>query len=115
MTRVQSTDLLLARALARLDAVALGTALGAFFGLLVFLSTVILVIRGGSQVGPTMSLLGQYYIGYTVTLTGSLIGLAYGFATGFLVGSFGAGIYNLSIAIYRWSLQLRASITSFFD
>jgi hypothetical protein len=113
--RIQPSDLLLARALARIDAIALGTALGAFMALLVFLSTIILVIRGGEVVGPTLGLLAHYYIGYTVTLTGSFVGLAYGFVTGFLIGVFTAGVYNFVIAIYRWGLQLRTSISSFFD
>ena len=51
------------------------------------------------MVGPHLSLLGQFFIGYQVTFVGSLIGLAYGFVTGFLVGYCGARIYNFVVGL----------------
>ena len=51
-----------------------------------FLMSVILILKGGPVVGPTLSLLGQYLPGYEVSPRGSLVGLAYGallYRTGF--------------------------------
>ena len=63
-------------------------------GLALFLMTVWLVIKGGPRVGPHLSLLGQYLIGYSVTWTGSVIGLLYGALIGGIVGWMIARIYN---------------------
>jgi hypothetical protein len=53
-----------------------------------------LIVKGGAIVGPHLSLLGQFFIGYRVTFVGSLIGTAYGFVGGFLVGYTVAHLYN---------------------
>jgi hypothetical protein len=78
----------------RLNAKLLGTVLGALFGTLLFLATIILVLKGGELVGLHLALLSNFFPGYRVTLGGSLIGLTYGFAFGFVCGSLLAGIYN---------------------
>ncbi len=52
------------------------------------------MLKGGPVVGPHLKLLGQYFLGYTVTFEGSLIGLAYGFGLGFCLGYLVARIYN---------------------
>ncbi len=64
-----SADELLIQALAKLDKVALGIAVGILFGFSVFAATLILVIKGGNQVGPNLGLLSQYFIGYGLTDT----------------------------------------------
>ncbi len=43
---------------------------------------------------PHLSLLNQYFIGYSVTFVGSLIGFAYAFVIGFASGYLVARIYN---------------------
>ena len=78
----------------RLNALIYGVTLGLFAGLAIFIATNWLVLKGGGVVGPHLSLLGQYFVGYRVTFVGSLIGLAYGFVCGLTVGYFGAVIYN---------------------
>jgi hypothetical protein len=80
--------------LMQLNASIVGLILGLCFGLGLFIATNILVIRGGEIVGPHLSLLGQFFIGYRVTFLGSLIGLVYGFATGFVLGYVFAHLYN---------------------
>ncbi len=77
-----------------LNAKVMGLVLGLVIGLAVFIATNWLVIKGGSQVGPHLRLLSQYFIGYRVSITGSLIGFAYGFAVGTLSGGFIGWIYN---------------------
>jgi len=83
-----------------LNAKAFGLVLGLLCGLLLFMATNWLVLKGGEQVGPHLRLLSQYFIGYRVTFIGSLIGFAYGFAVGTLSGAFIGWIYN-KIAAFR--------------
>lgn len=80
--------------LLHLNAIAYGTVGGLLVGLVVFSTTIWLVIKGGDVVGPHLALLGQYFFGYKVTLFGSLVGFAYGFFYGFVAGYLAATIYN---------------------
>jgi hypothetical protein len=77
-----------------LNTKATGLTLGLICGLGVFLATNWLVLKGGDIVGPHLSLLNQYFIGYRVTFLGSFVGFAYGFAVGAISGSFISWIYN---------------------
>lgn len=81
----------------RLNATVHGLVFGFTFGLIIFIATIWLVIKGGEVVGPNLALLGHFFIGYDVTLLGSFIGFLYGFVTGFVLGSFIAGVYNFII------------------
>jgi hypothetical protein len=83
-----------------LNAKAFGLVLGLLFGIIIFVATNWLVLKGGEQVGPHLQLLCQYFIGYRVTFLGSFIGFAYGFAVGTLSGSFIGWVYN-KIASFR--------------
>ncbi len=80
--------------LLRLNATIHGIVAGLIAGLGIFIATNWLILKGGDVVGPHLSLLGQFFIGYRVTFVGSLIGFAYGFVLGFLVGYFIAKMYN---------------------
>ena len=80
--------------LMRLNGVILGLVLGLLFGFGIFLATIILLIKGGEQVGPHLALLGQFFIGYRVTFGGSLIGFLYGLLSGFIIGYVLASLYN---------------------
>lgn len=72
----------------------LGLALGLICGLVIFIATNWLVIKGGNPVGPHLSLLGQYFIGYKVSFFGSILGFVYGFAVGTMAGALMGWIYN---------------------
>jgi hypothetical protein len=87
--------------LMRLNATVNGIVFGVIFGLVIFVATIWLVIKGGPVVGPNLSLLGQFFIGYDVSFIGSLIGFIYGFITGFIVGYFFAIVYNLIVDLRR--------------
>lgn len=78
----------------RLEAVVQGVAWGLVAGLALFAATNFLVLKGGPVVGPHLSLLRQFFIGYEVTFVGSLIGFAYAFACGFLAGYLVSRVYN---------------------
>jgi hypothetical protein len=73
-------------ALVKLDRIALGVSLGITSGVLLFLATLLLVLKGGDVVGPNLGLLSQYFPGYRVTGAGSVLALGYGFVAGFLAG-----------------------------
>ncbi len=78
----------------QLNAKILGLTLGILFGLIIFIATNWLVIKGGYIVGSHLRLLGQFFIGYKVSFLGSLIGLIYGFITGTIFGVLVGWIYN---------------------
>lgn len=78
----------------RLEAVVQGVAWGLVAGLALFLATNFLVLKGGRVVGPHLSLLRQFFVGYEVTFVGSLIGFAYAFACGFVAGYLVSLVYN---------------------
>ena len=54
-----------------LNAVVQGVSTGLFVGVGLFIVTIWLVLKGGETVGPHLALLGQYFIGYSVTWGGS--------------------------------------------
>jgi hypothetical protein len=78
----------------RLEALVQGVAWGLVSGLGLFLATNWLVLKGGRVVGPHLSLLRQFFIGYEVSFRGSLIGFAYAFACGFIAGYLVSIVYN---------------------
>jgi NhaP-type Na+/H+ or K+/H+ antiporter len=86
-------EIVLTRVL-HLNATIQGIVAGLVLGLAIFVATNWLILRGGDRIGPHLSLLGQFFIGYGVTFTGSLIGFMYGFGSGFIGGYMVATIYN---------------------
>jgi len=70
-------------------------------GIGLFVMTAWLLIRGGPQVGAHLQLLGQYFVGYSVTWAGSLVGAFYGALTGGLVGWAVGTIYNGIVGLRR--------------
>ena len=71
-----------------------GIAFGLVLALGLIAATNLLVIRGGSVVGPHLALLRWYFPGYSVTFVGSLIGSVYAFVVGYGFGRVVATIYN---------------------
>jgi hypothetical protein len=86
-------------AVARIQAGVLALVFGLIGGLSIFLMTVWLLIKGGERVGPHLQLLGQYFIGYSVSWSGSIIGLFYGALLGGLIGWAIGKIYNRIVTI----------------
>jgi uncharacterized membrane protein len=74
----------------RLNAKALGLALGVLWGLTVFLATAWIVFINSP--GDTLAKLGAFYIGYEVSWR-----LGYGFVDGLIGGLLLAWIYNAFI------------------
>lgn len=92
-------EIILKKAL-RMNAVVTGLVTGLIGGFGIFLATNFLLLKGGEVVGPHLSLLSQYFIGYRVTFLGSLVGFAYAFGLGFVAGYGVARTYN-------WILDMR--------
>lgn len=80
--------------LVRLNAKIQGVVVGLIAGVGLFIATNWLVLKGGKSVGRHLSLLGQFFIGYSVTFSGSLVGFAYAFVCGYVIGYSVARIYN---------------------
>ena len=107
--------MLLLRAFAELDSIALGIATGTLCGGTVLAATVALVLKGGEPVGPFLGLLGQYFVGYTVTAAGSIVGLLYGLGAGFALGWLIASLRNLCVKVYLYVVRLRSQLESVHD
>jgi protoporphyrinogen oxidase len=98
----------LAGAFLKLDRGAFGVALGVVCGLALFAATLVLVLRGGANVGATLGLLRNYFPGYRVTPLGSVLGLGYGFLTGFVLGWTTAFFRNLAVFLYMAAAHRRS-------
>jgi tetrahydromethanopterin S-methyltransferase subunit G len=80
--------------LLRLNARAWGIAVGAVFGLILFVATLLLIIEGGPDVGLHLALLGKLLPGYRVTVGGAFIGFGYMFVIGYAIGRVIGIVYN---------------------
>ncbi|MEM7334023.1 MAG: hypothetical protein AAF490_18200 [Chloroflexota bacterium] len=101
MTEQSDLEKIVLTRLIRLNAVVSGIVTGLISGGGLFVATLWLVIKGGEVVGPHLALLGQFFVGYSVTVWGSVIGFLYGFLTGFIVGFAVAILYNWLLRIKR--------------
>lgn len=87
------------RAVARIHASILAFLFASIGGLGLFVMTLWLLIKGGENVGPHLQLLGQYFIGYSVSWKGSIVGLLYGALIGGVLGWTIGWIYNLVVGM----------------
>ena len=114
-SKISHADKVIIQAFARLDSTALGLAVGTLSALIVFTATIVLIIKGGAVVGPNLSLLGQFFIGYTVTVKGAFVGLVYGFMAGFILGWLIGFFRNSMVSGYLRVLRTRAVLSSSLD
>jgi hypothetical protein len=112
MTEPQTNDVVLVRTFARLHVVALAISCGIILGAGTMAATLILVLKGGSQVGPNLVLLAQYFPGYSVTWSGSILGGLYGLAVGFALGGLLAFLRNVVIAAYLHCIKLWSNLSA---
>jgi hypothetical protein len=83
------------RKAAKIQAGIMALVFGLIGGLIIFIMTLWLLIKGGQTIGPHLSLLSQYFIGYSVTWYGSIIGFLWGAFVGALTGAMIGWIYNI--------------------
>lgn len=86
----------------------LALTLGISTGLVIFIATNWLILKGGHTgpggqqiVGPHLQLLSQFFIGYRVSFWGSIMGFFYGFALGTIFGTLIGWIYNKIVDFRR--------------
>jgi hypothetical protein len=80
----------------RLNSKAWGAATGLLAGLTLFLATIVLVLKGGQNVGEHLGLLSVYLPGYRVTIMGAFLGFVYMFVIGYALGRLIGYVYNWS-------------------
>lgn len=107
-------DKFLPAVFSRIDQLGLATALGSVCGLLIFLSTIWLMGKGGLAT-HYLQLLNQFFFGYTVSIKGAFIGMVYGFSWGFLFGWLFAYLRNFSMAYYIYRIKRRVELLTFRD
>lgn len=90
------------RAVLRLNAQAWGVTFGLLFGLGLFVATILLVLKGGENVGAHLGLLANYFPGYRVTTGGAFLGFVYSFVLGYIFGRLVGVVYN-GVADWEWS------------
>ena len=100
MTAQQASLQQVSRRVALIQAGALALVMATICGAGLFLLTAWLLLKGGKTVGPHLSLLGQYLVGYSVTWAGSVVGLFYGALLGGVIGWSIGFIYN-RVAAWR--------------
>jgi hypothetical protein len=105
----------LALAFAPLHKRAFGTAVGLALGVVLFASTAMMLLRGQGVAGGNLWLLQNYFYGYRVTWTGSLVGLGWGFAVGFVGGWFFAFCRNFVVAATVFWIRAKAELTQTRD
>jgi hypothetical protein len=94
MERPEDEDEELLHAVLRLNGTLLGLVFGIVLALAIFVATAWLTIKGGPNPGRHLSLLGQFFWGYSVTWLGSVVGAFYGLVVGFAAGWIVAWVYN---------------------
>lgn len=102
LTKIDQNDSeeeILKQAVLRLNGQVIGVVFGIICALGIFVATNWLVLKGGDVVGPHLGLLGQFFIGYSVTFVGSLIGALYGFVIGYVSGLIIGYVYNAVVYI----------------
>jgi protoporphyrinogen oxidase len=108
----------LAHVFPKLHPTALGLSVGIVAGFVLFLATLISVWQGGGDPQTNLSLLNQFFPGYQVSISGSVLGLLYGFVSGFAIGWFYAFLRNAATAFYVSSTYRSAqqsALRQFFD
>jgi hypothetical protein len=76
----------------KLNVKAFALSAGIVWGLIVFLSTMMMLLRG--YPGGIVSHLGGIYIGYSISFVGSIIGLIWGFISMYVVAWLFCYLYN---------------------
>lgn len=82
--------------LARASGRAFGLSIGLVGGLVLFSATMVLVVRGGENVGAHLRVLSDYLPFYDVTVFGAFLGFGYAFAIGYLLGRLISAVYNFA-------------------
>jgi len=100
---------------ARMDKFAFATATGSVGGLLLFLTTLYAIMKGDTTIYPYLTLLGQYFLGYSVKIEGAFWGSASCFAWAFLLGWLFAYLRNLLLGFFVYRIKRKVEVLTFRD
>jgi hypothetical protein len=114
-TTEKRDDKIIINAFNRMDKLGFAMAIGIVSGLSIFLVTLFLVIKGGGAVDSNLQLLGEYFIGYTISLKGAFIGMGYSFFWGFSFGWTFAYLRNLFLALFIYFTKRKVEMLTFKD
>lgn len=112
---VGGTEAILNKLFARFDPVALGGAIGVLAGGGIFLAAAVLLASGGRTVGPTLGLLSNYLIGFSVSWAGAAVGAVEAGAVGFGLGYLMASAINVLVRIEESALRRRLELERAID
>lgn len=104
----------IALAFAPLHKRAFGFAIGTAAAVVVFLVTVVYILRAPED-GFQLGLLNQYFAGYSVSFGGAVVGAAWAFVSGFVAGWFLAFCRNLVIAVSIFIIRARSEMAQTRD
>ena len=85
--------------LARLQSRAWGVSVGLLMGIVLFVATAVLVLRGGPDMGQHLQLLSVFLPFYSVSYGGACIGFVYLFVIGYAIGRLIGVVYNFFVRI----------------
>ncbi len=108
--RVEASRRLIRAVFARMDPVAMATAMGVTFAVGLFLATAILLLKGappGVPVGGNLSALGTFLPGYEVGWWGAVLGSLYAFVIGSIAGFLLSVLWNFAHVIFIGIAVLR--------
>ena len=94
MSQNQNNAIEIRHTVAKIQACVMAFVMAVICGLSIFIATAWLLIKGGSNVGQHLQLLGQYFPGYKVTWLGCVVGMFYGATLGGIAGWLIGFIYN---------------------
>lgn len=97
--RGDTQRILLMALFARMETSAMAVATGVVGGLVLFLATAVLVLKGappGMSVGPHLAALSTFMPGYSVSWGGAFVGAIYGFLVGAAAGFVLAVLWNFT-------------------
>lgn len=93
-----------------LDKRAFGVAIGVANAVFIAGVTIAVILGGDAGMRKGLTLLSNYFSGYSVSLAGAVIGALWAFAVGFVVGWLIAFTRNLSLAVSLFLLRSRAEL-----
>jgi len=103
------------RIFARYDAFALGASIGAVGALGLFFASVALLLEGREPVGPTLGLLSNYLIGFSVTWPGAFLGALEVLVGGFFFGYVLARAINLVVGWHETAFRRKLEMMRTLD
>jgi len=108
---IAEDEAILRTAFARIEPVAMAVALGSISGLLLFIATAILLLKGaspGTSVGPHLALISIYLPGFHVSWAGAVVGACYFWVIGAIAGFILATLWNLTHHLFIAVTVVRA-------